>query len=79
MPDLLGATNPVPSYEVQPPRVTTPPVSDPTVQNIVDPDRVVRPDGQEGQQGSGDATSSFTARFPLSSACAARRICPRSL
>lgn len=63
MPELLGATNPVPSYDVQQPRVTTPPVNDPTVQNIVDPDRVVRPDGQEGQQGSGNATDSFAARF----------------
>ena len=63
MPDLLGATNPVPSYDIQQPRVTTPQLSDPTVQNIVDPNRVVRPDGQEGQQGSDNATGQFAARF----------------
>lgn len=64
MPDLLGATNPVPSYDAPSVRITPPvPGGDPNVQNIVDPDRVVRPDGQEGQQGSGDATNSFAARF----------------
>ena len=63
MPDLLGATNPVPSYDVQQPRGLTPQINDTTVQNIVDPDRVVRADGQEGQQGSGDATGSLAARF----------------
>ena len=64
MPELLGATNPVPSYDAPGVRITPPvPGGDPNVQNIVDPDRVVRPDGQEGQQGSGDATNSFAARF----------------
>lgn len=64
MPDLLGATNPVPAYDAPSVRITPPvPGGDPNIQNIVDPDRVVRPDGQEGQQGSGDATNSFAARF----------------
>lgn len=64
MPDLLGATNPVPTYDAPSVRITPPgPGGDPNVQNIVDPNRVVRPDGQEGQQGSGDATNSFAARF----------------
>ena len=64
MPDLLGATNPVPNYDAPSVRIAPPvPGGDPNIQNIVDPDRVVRPDGQEGQQGSGDATNSFAARF----------------
>ncbi|MBR3560027.1 MAG: hypothetical protein IKN81_00600 [Oscillospiraceae bacterium] len=64
MPDLLGATNPVPNYDAPSTRITPPaPGGDPNIQNVVDPNRVVRPDGQEGQQGSGDATNSFTARF----------------
>ncbi|MBQ9648182.1 MAG: hypothetical protein IJV43_07490 [Oscillospiraceae bacterium] len=64
MPDLLGATNPVPNYDAPSVRITPPaPGGDPNIQNIVDTDRVTRPDGQEGQQGSGDATNSFAARF----------------
>ena len=64
MPDLLGATNPVPNYDTSSARVTPPtPGGDTNIQNVVDPNRVVRPDGQEGQQGSGDATNSFAARF----------------
>lgn len=63
MPDLLGAANPVPGYDIQQPRVTTPQLSDPTVQNIVDPNRVVRPDGQEGQQGQQGSGDSTAARF----------------
>jgi hypothetical protein len=64
MPDLLGATNPVPSYDAPSVKITPPtPGGDTNIQNIVDPDRVTRPDGQEGQQGSGDAANSFAARF----------------
>ncbi len=64
MPDLLGATNPVPAYETPSVKITPPtPGGDANIQNVIDPDHVTRPDGQEGQQGSGDATSSFTARF----------------
>ncbi len=64
MPDLLGATNPVPNYDTSSTRITPPtPGGDTNIQNVVDPNRVVRPDGQEGQQGSGDATNSFGARF----------------
>ena len=64
MPDLLGATNPVPSYDTPQLRVTTPPVSDPTIQNIVDPDRVTRPDAQEGQpQQHGAGSEADAARF----------------
>lgn len=64
MPDLLGATNPVPSYEAPSVRITPPtPGGDQNIQNVVDPNRVVRPDGQEGQQGSGNASNSFNTRF----------------
>ena len=63
MPDLLGATNPVPGYDIQQPRIHTPQVTDQSIQNIVDPDRVTRPDAKDGQQGSSDATNSFATRF----------------
>ncbi len=64
MPDLLGATNPVPSYEAPNVKITPPtPGGDTNIQNVVDPDRVTRPDGSEGQQGSGDAANSFGTRF----------------
>lgn len=64
MPDLLGATNPAPAYDAPSVRITPPPPGgDPNIQNVIDPNRVVRPDGQEGQQGSGDAANSFGARF----------------
>ena len=64
MPDLLGATNPVPSYDAPSVKITPPtPGGDTNIQNVIDPDHVTRPDGKEGQQGSGDATSQFQARF----------------
>ena len=64
MPDLLGATNPVPSYDAPSVKIAPPtPGGDTNIQNVVDPSRVTRPDGQEGQQGSGDATNSFGTRF----------------
>ncbi len=64
MPDLLGATNPVPAYDAPSVKITPPvPGGDTNIQNVVDLDHVTRPDGQEGQQGSGDATNSFGTRF----------------
>jgi hypothetical protein len=64
MPDLLGATNPVPSYDAPSVKITPPtPGGDTNIQNVVDPDHVTRPDGKDGQQGSGDAANSFGARF----------------
>ncbi len=57
MPGLLGPTNPVPGYEPTPVRVTTPPPGDTTVQNIVDPNRVVRPDNRPERQDTGDAAN----------------------
>ena len=64
MPDLLGATNPVPSYDAPSVKITPPvPGGDTNIQNVVDPGRVTRPDGQEGPQGAGDAASRFQTRF----------------
>ena len=67
MPDLLGATNPVPSYDAPSVRITPPvPGGDQNIQNIVDPGRVTRPDGQEGQeaqQGQTGQQGDFGAHF----------------
>ncbi len=58
MPALLGPTNPVPSYETPPVKITTPAPNDTSVQNIVNPDQVVRPDGRTERQDQGDAAAS---------------------
>ena len=57
MPDLLGATNPVPSYEAPPVRVTVPAPTDTSVQNIVDTERATRADRRD-QQDTRDSTTS---------------------
>jgi len=57
MPALLGPTNPVPGYEPQPVKITTPAPGDTNVQNIVDPNRVVRPDQRTDRQDTGDAAN----------------------
>ncbi|MBQ9493972.1 MAG: hypothetical protein IJR54_09630 [Oscillibacter sp.] len=58
MPSLLGPTNPVPGYDQPPVRITTPPPTDTTVQNIVDPDRVVRPDSKTEREDNADTSAS---------------------
>ena len=58
MPALLGPTNPAPGLEPQPVRITTPPPTDTSVQNIVDPDRVVRPDSKTEREDNADTTGS---------------------
>ncbi len=64
MPDLLGATNPVPNYDSPSVKITPPaPGGDTNIQNVVDPDHVTRPDGQEGAQNQQDAANSFGTRF----------------
>lgn len=63
MPQLLGPTNPVPGYDTPTVKVTPPMPGDTNVQNIVDPNRVVRPDRRTDQQDSGDTTGSYAARF----------------
>ena len=60
MPGLLGPTNPVPGYDSQPVRLTPTAPGDTSVQNIVDPQRVVRPDARTDQQNAAD---SGAARF----------------
>ena len=64
MPELLGPTNPVPGYDPAPVRVSTPSANDTSIQNIVNPEVVVRPDRRSDQQQSGsDPGSSFAARY----------------
>ena len=68
MPGLLGPTNPVPGFDPNPNRIQPPQPGDTNVQNIVDPTRVVRPDGRtdsQQQQDAGDAAS-YAARFDSS-------------
>ncbi len=62
MPDLLGPTNPVPGYDSNPVRVTTPPPNETAIQNIVNPEQVVRPDRRSDQQDSG-SENAFAARY----------------
>ena len=55
MPDLLGATNPVPNYDNSAhtrPLPTGQPAQDPRVQNAADPSRVSRADGKTERQGA---------------------------
>lgn len=66
MPQLLGPTNPVPGYDAPTVKVTPPMPGDTTIQNIVDPSRVVRPDQRTDQQDAGDATASYAARYESS-------------
>lgn len=63
MPDLLGPTNPVPTHDVQAPRITTPQPTDTSIQNIANPNVVTRPDQKPEQQGSGDSTGPGAARY----------------
>ncbi|MBR3569387.1 MAG: hypothetical protein IKN96_01095 [Oscillibacter sp.] len=58
MPALLGPTNPAPGLEPQPVRITTPPPTDTSVQNIVDPDRVVRPDSKTEREDNASTAGS---------------------
>ena len=64
MPALLGPTNPVPGYEPQTVRTPVPQPTDTTIQNIVDPDRVVRPDQRTDRQDTGDTgTARYESNF----------------
>ncbi len=57
MPGLLGPTNPVPGYDATPVRVTTPQAGDTTVENIINPEQVTRPDNRPERQDTGDAAN----------------------
>ena len=63
MPDLLGATNPVPGYDGAGHRGVSLPPPETGVPNVVDPSRVVRPDGRAEQQDAGDAAKSDALRY----------------
>ena len=63
MPGLLGPTNPVPGYEPQQVRITPTPPGDTSVQNIVDPGRVVRPDQRSDRQDTADLSGSNVGRY----------------
>lgn len=63
MPDLLGPANPVPGYNSSNVKIAPPMPGDANIQNVTDPDRVVRPDGKTEQQDTGDATASHAMRY----------------
>ena len=57
MPDLLGPANPVPGYTNTGVKIPPPLPGDAVVQNIVDLDHIVRPDGRTDQQDAGGSAS----------------------
>lgn len=66
MADLLGAANRVPGYDSannNRTQMTPNRASEPQVQNVPDPSRVVRADGRSDQQGSNDALQSDVLRY----------------
>lgn len=64
MADLLGATNPVPGYDnAAINRNISLSPGNPQTQNVVDPGRVVRPDGRTEQQDSGSLANSNQIRY----------------
>ena len=64
MPDLLGATNPVPGYESNSINRNVPISPESTqIQNVTDPNRVVRPDGKTEQQDSSAQGGGGQLRF----------------
>lgn len=64
MPDILGATNPVPGHDSTVTNRSLPVSPNNTqVQNVPDPGRVVRPDGRTEQQDSGMLSDSDRIRY----------------
>ena len=64
MPDLLGATNPVPGYDSSTINRNIPVSPDNTqIQNVPDPNRVVGPDGRTEQQDGGQSAGSGQIRY----------------
>ncbi|MCI8524449.1 MAG: hypothetical protein HFF17_00660 [Oscillospiraceae bacterium] len=64
MPELLGATNPVPGYDNSNVNRNLPVSPGNTqIQNVPDPTRVVRPDGRTEQQDSGTLADSERLRY----------------
>ncbi len=57
MPGLLGPTTPVPNYDnTSQVKLPPPNPNDTSIQNVVDPSKVVRPDRRTDQQDAGNAT-----------------------
>ena len=63
MPSLLGPTNPVPNYDAQPVRIQNTPTTDTSIQNIVNPNAVTRPDNRTDRQDNTDNAGSQAARY----------------
>lgn len=66
MPNLLGVTNPVPNYDNTINNRPLPGAQRPDnslVQNVADPNRVVRPDNRTEQQDAGNALNSGSLRY----------------
>ena len=66
MPNLLGVTNPVPNYDNTINNRPLPGAQRPDnslVQNVADPNRVVRPDNRAEQQDAGNALNSGSLRY----------------
>ncbi len=64
MPELLGATNPVPGYDSSVTNRNIPVSPDNTqIQNVPDPNRVTGADNRTEQQDSGSMTNSGTVRY----------------
>ncbi len=64
MPELLGATNPVPGYDNAATNRNIPISPNNTqVQNVPDPGKVVRPDGRTEQQDNGNLTEGGQIRY----------------
>ncbi len=63
MPAILGPTNPVPGQEPQSVRITPPQAGDTSVQNIVNPHQVTRPDNRTDRQDNGDAAQAQATRY----------------
>ena len=63
MPELLGPTQPVPSRETPTVRISTPSPADTSIQNIVNPQVVSRPDQRTDRQDRGDSGGAGAARY----------------
>lgn len=66
MPNLMGVTNPTPNYDNtnnNRPVQNTQRTDSPQVQNVADPNRVVRPDGRTEQQGADNPLTSNNLRY----------------
>ena len=65
IPEIMGATNPVPGYDSNTMNRNLPvtPETNTQIQNVVDPSRVVGPDGRTEQQDNGSLVDSGNIRY----------------